>query len=90
MTKGSLENMSPAIESRISHVFTPLLMTPSLLTPSVETSYNRGRQLMTPMQEMRRRWSNSNEKYLPMVDMADIPRYEYENGLVKSEDADEE
>ena len=42
------------------------------------------------MQEMRRRWSNSNEKYLPMVDMADIPRYEYENGLVKSEDADEE
>lgn len=94
VTKGSNGNSSPVLESRISHLFTPLLMTPSLLTPSLETpteALRRGRQKnLPPMQEMRRRWSNSNEKYLPSVDVADIPRYEFENGLVKSEDPEEE
>ena len=39
VTKESNENNSSpaAYESRISHLFTPLLMTPNLLTPSTET-----------------------------------------------------
>ena len=88
----SIENPSPAIGSRISHLFTPLLMTPSLLTPSMQTppelAIHRGRlrKPLPPMKEMRRRWSNSNEKYLPQVDVQDIPRYENEGGLHDAEE----
>ena len=42
------------------------------------------------MKEMRLRWSKSNERYLPAVDVADIPRYENENGLIKDEELGEE
>ena len=42
------------------------------------------------MKEMRRRWSNSNEKYMPRVDISDIPRYEYENGLNLSQENEDD
>jgi len=42
------------------------------------------------MKEMRRRWSNSNEKYLPQVDIQDIPRYEHESGLIKAAEHEDE
>ena len=90
----SLENSSPAIESRVSHLFTPILMTPSILTPSKQTppemAVRRKRKPLPPSKEMRRRWSKSNERYLPSIDVADIPRYENENAIIKSEDVDEE
>ena len=90
----SLENSSPAIESRVSHLFTPILMTPSILTPSKQTppemAVRRRRKPLPPSKEMRRRWSKSNERYLPNIDVADIPRYENENAIIKSEEVDEE
>ena len=93
-TVGSLENSSPAIESRLSHLFTPLLMTPSLLTPSMKTppeqALPRRRKPLPPMKEMRLRWSKSNERFLPTCDVADIPRYEHENGLKKGTESDDE
>ena len=42
------------------------------------------------MKKMRMRWSESNERYLPAVDVADIPRYEHENGLIDADDNDDE
>ena len=93
-TVGSIENSSPALESRLSHLFTPLLMTPSLLTPSMqtppETALPRRRKPLPPSKEMRRRWSKSNERYLPNCDVADIPRYQHEVGLIKGEVNEEE
>ena len=95
-TVGSIENSSPAIESRLSHLFTPLLMTPSLLTPSMQTppeqAIVRGRRKkpLPPMKEMRLRWSKSNERFLPTIDVADIPRYEHENGLDKADESGED
>lgn len=93
----SLENSSPALESRVSHLFTPMLMTPSLLTPQMSTppelALTRGRHKskpLPPMKEMRRRWSNSNERYLPQVDIADIPKYEHEGGLIKGNESEDD
>ena len=66
-------------------------MTPSLLTPQMQTppelAVLRGRRKkpLPPMKEMRRRWSNSNDKYLPQVDVSDIPRYENEGGLIRGD-----
>lgn len=71
-------------------------MTPSLLTPSMQTppehamAPQRRRKPLPPMKEMRLRWSKSNERFLPSVDVADIPRYEHENGLIKDEELGEE
>jgi len=42
------------------------------------------------MQEMRRRWSESNERFLPTIDRVDIPRYENQNVLVKGLEQGEE
>jgi len=57
-----------------------------------ELALSRGRQPkpLPPMKEMRRRWSNSNEKYLPQVDIQDIPRYENEGGLKNAEEHEDE
>ena len=53
---------------------TPSILTPSMQTPPEPTVYRR-RKPLPPSKEMRRRWSKSNERYLPSIDVADIPRY---------------
>lgn len=69
---------------------TPSLLTPSMQTPPEHAALTRRRKPLPPMKEMRRRWSKSNERFLPTVDVADIPRYENENGLIKGEEKDDE
>ena len=58
-------------------------------TPPEPTVYRR-RKPLPPSKEMRRRWSKSNERYLPSIDVADIPRYQHENAIIISEDVDDE